>query len=384
MQVMAEALGLALPTSACVPASRRLINELAREAGVQIVANIENGLRTRDILTREAFENALMVHAAIGGSTNALLHLPVIAKEAGIRLTLDDFDELNRKVPWLANVRPSGFHPTNRFWFAGGTQYVIQQLRARLHMNCLTITGKSLGANLKELERRAFFEKAKRYLVQYGVEASDVIRPRTKPMDTAGAVAVLHGNIAPEGAVVKHSALPPRMRRFKGTARPVDGQGAALKAIYRGDVKPGDVLIIRNEGPRRGCPEQFYVTEAISSSRELYESVALVTDGRFSGASRGPAIGHVSPEAAAGGPIGAVRRGDVIEIDIDRRRLDVTGINGRDVGAAGASKTLRERLKRKRAPHWEAPPGILSIYSDLATSAAEGGYFRRGFAREVT
>lgn len=380
MQAMAEALGLALPTSACVPASRRLILDLARRAGERIVANVEIGLRTRDILTPEAFHNALVVHAAIAGSTNALLHLPVIAREAGVKLALDDFDRVNRSIPWLTNVRPSGLHPTTYFWYAGGVQRIIRELRDHLELGCMTVTGRSLGENLRDLERGHFFERTSRYLVEYGLEPSEVIRPPAKPMGRQGSVAVLHGNLAPEGAVVKHSAVAPSMLRFTGRARPMEGQGEALRAVYRGQVRPGDVLIIRYEGPRRGCPEQFYVTEAIASKRELNEGVALVTDGRFSGASRGPVIGHVSPEAMAGGPLAAVEEGDLIAIDIPRRRIDVVGIDGREVGAARASEVLQGRLRRWRPPPWEAPPGILSIYSQLATSAAEGGYFRRSFA----
>jgi dihydroxy-acid dehydratase len=387
MQVMAEALGLALPTAACAPSSRRLILDLARQAGEWIVANVEGGLCTRDILTPEAFHNALVVHAAIAGSTNALLHLPVIAREAGVKLTLDDFDEVNRKAPWLTNVSPSGLHPTTFFWFAGGAQYVIQQLKDHLDLDCMTVTGSTLGVNLRGLEKGHFFERVRRYLVEYDLDVADVIRPPTKPMGREGSVAVLHGNLAPEGAVVKHSAVPRNMLRFTGRAKPVEGQDAALRAVFRGQVKPGDVLIIRYEGPRRGCPEQFYVTEAIASNRELNEGVALVTEGRFSGASRGPAIGHVSPEAMAGGPLAVVEEGDLISIDIPDRRIDVVGIGGREIGPAKASEVLSERRRRWAPMQWAAPPGILSMYAELATSAAEGGYFRRTFARlreEVT
>ena len=380
MQVMAEALGLALPTTACVPSSRRLILDLAREAGERIMANIETGLRTKDILTKEAFENALTVHAAIAGSTNALLHLPVIAREAGLSLDLEDFDAINRKTPWLTNVRPSGFYPTTHYWYAGGTQRILRELRTHLHMDCMTITGRTLGQNLRALERRGFFEKARRYLAEFNLDAPDVIRTKEKPMGEGGSISILRGNLAPGGAVVKHSAVVPEMRKVKGRAHPVEGQDAALKAIYQGKVKPGDILIIRYEGPRRGCPEQFYVTEAIASSKELNESVALITDGRFSGASRGPAIGHVSPEAMAGGPIAVVDTGDLIEIDIPGRRLNVVGIHGKEVGVRRASAELKRRLRSWKAMEWTAPAGILSIYAELATSAAEGGYFRRRFA----
>ena len=380
MQVMAEGLGLALPTSACVPASRRLILELARQAGTQILANIETGLRTRDILSWDSFENALMLHAAIAGSTNALLHMPVIAREAGFHLTLEDFDRIHRRIPWLANVRPSGFHPTTTFWYAGGVQYLIRQLRGKLHMDALTVTGKTLAQNLEGLERHAFFGRAARYLAESNLEVADVLRSPAKPMGKGGAVSILHGNLAPDGAVVKHSAVVRAMWTVRGRAKPVEGQEAALRAIFRNEVRPGDILLIRYEGPRRGCPEQFYVTEAIASSRELNESVALVTDGRFSGASRGPAIGHVSPEAMAGGPVAVVEEDDLIEIDIPGRRLDVVGVDGKEVGVERATQVLKSRLAKWKPIEWDAPPGILSVYSELATSAADGGYFRRNFA----
>ncbi len=380
MQVMAEGLGLALPTSACVPASRRLILELARQAGSQIVRNIETGLRTRDILSWESFENALVLHAAIAGSTNALLHLPVIAREAGFTLTLEDFDRIHRRTPWLANVRPSGLHPTTAFWYAGGVQRLIRELRGKLHLDALTVTGKTLGANLEALEARGFFDRTLRYLAESQLQVEDVLRPVARPMGKGGAVSILRGNLAPGGAVVKHSAVVPQMWHLRGRAKPVEGQDAALRAIFRNEVRPGDILIIRYEGPRRGCPEQFYVTEAIASSRKLNESVALVTDGRFSGASRGPAIGHVSPEAMAGGPVAVVEEDDLIEIDIPRRRLNVVGVDGKEVGADRATKVLTDRLGDWKPMRWEAPPGILSVYSELATSAAEGGAFRRSFA----
>lgn len=380
MQVMAEALGLALPTAAGVPATRRDIRTLARNAGSRIVTMVEEGLRTRDILTREAFDNAVMVHAAIGGSTNVLLHLPVIAKEAGVKLDLDDFDELNRRVPWLANVRPSGFHPATYFWYAGGAQRVIGELQDHLHMEAMTVTGRTLRQNLKDMDNSGFFHKVARYLAEYQLEATDVLRTKAKPMGKEGSIAVLKGNIAPDGAVVKFAAVPEAMLHFKGRAKPFEGQDSAIKAIFDGKVLPGDAVIIRYEGPRRGCPEQFYATEAIASKKELNEGVALLTDGRFSGASRGPVIGHISPEAMAGGPIAAVEEGDLVEIDIPQRRLNFLGPKGRALDPKEAEGVLKERLKGWRPPRgMDMPPGILSIYGELATSAAEGGYFRRTF-----
>ncbi|MFQ5761933.1 MAG: dihydroxy-acid dehydratase [Candidatus Bathyarchaeia archaeon] len=380
MQVMSEILGLALPGSACAPAHQRDLTTLARRAGQQIVRLVEQGLTPRQVLTRKAFENAIMVHSAISGSTNVLLHLPIIAREAGVNLTIHDFDRIQRGVPFITNIRPAGFHPASFFWYAGGTQYVIKQLREHLHMDALTVTGRSLEENLRELERVNYFQKVSRYLINYKLQVEDVIRPLDQPLNKNGAIAVLRGNLAPEGAVVKQTAVDPAMLVFKGKVKAFDGQQSTLDAIYAGTVQSGDILVTRYEGPRRGCPEQFYVTEAIASSPKLAVSVALVTDGRFSGATRGPAIGHVSPEAMSGGPIAVVEDEDIVSVDIPNRRLEVVGIKGREVGAEKAEEILHDRLKS-----WTAPSGLdfaggfLSVYSRLAVSAAEGGYMQRSF-----
>lgn len=381
MQVMAEAMGLTVPTSANIPYSQKELFTNARRAGERIVEMINEGLTTRKILTKEAFENAVMVHAAISGSTNALLHLPVIAKEAGVKLTLDVFDKLNAKIPTLVNVRPTGVHTTTMFWYAGGVQRVIKELQRILHMDCLTVTGKTLRENLVDLEKKDYFRKVSRYLANWKILQNDVIKSMGKPLNKEGAIAILRGNLAPEGALVKKSAMDPSMRVFKGVAKPFDGQESALKAVFDGTVKAGDIVIIRYEGPKRGMPEQFYVTEAIASNKNLWAGVALITDGRFSGASRGPAIGHVSPEAMSGGPIAVVREGDIVLVDIPHKRLDVVGVEGREVGREEASKVLKKRLLRFNLPDGLAfNEGLLGIYARLATSGAKGGYIERGFS----
>lgn len=380
MQVMAEALGMALPTSASIPVSQKEIFSLARRAGRRIVELVNQGITIRKILTREAFENAVMIHSAIGGSTNTLLHLPVIAREAGVKLSIEDFDWLQRKIPTLTDIRPIGFHPVSYFWYAGGVQYIIKQLKAHLHMDSLTVTGRTVAENLEEVERGGFFEKGVRYLTNYKLKNEEIIRPFTNPLYRGGTVAVLKGNLAPLGAVAKIPTIDPKMRVHKGPARPIDGQREALEAIYKGRVKPGDILVVRYEGPKMGAPEMFYVTEAIASSSTLSSSVALLTDGRFSGASRGPCVGHISPEAMSGGPIAALREGDIVLIDIPQRKLSVVGVEGEEVGELKASAVLKRRLRGWRTPLEKAPRGgVLSLYSRLAVSAAEGGFFERSF-----
>jgi dihydroxy-acid dehydratase len=361
MQVMCEVLGIALPTSALAPARSFAALRLANRAGLVIKDLIDSGLKAREILTWEAFENAVMVHAATGGSTNALLHLPAIAHECGFELDLSLFDEVNRKIPYLCDVRPSGKYPANLLWYAGGAYAVMRKIQQHLHLDCVTVSGKTLGENLRELETSGFFRKAGEYMANYKMRVSDVIKDA--PI-SIGSIAVLYGNLAPEGAVVKTSAVDPEMCRFKGRAKVFDSQEDAIDAIFANRVKSGDAVIIRYEGPRgSGMPEQFYVTEAISSHPVLQKSVALITDGRFSGASRGPCIGHVSPEAASGGVIAVVEEGDAILVDIPERRLQLE---------------VPEDVIVKRLEEWDPPKrkhtsGFLGVYMKLAISASRGG-----------
>ena len=303
MQCMAEALGMALPGNALVPATMRDLTEYSRKAGKQVVRLTKAGITPSMIMTKEAFCNAIVVHSAIGGSTNALIHLPAIAKELGIELDPELFNEINRKIPHIGNVNPSGKHLTESFWFAGGIPMVQIMLKDHLDLDVLTVTGKTLGENLEEIQREGFFERNIGYLHNYGLEREDVITPveTTKEM---GSIAVLKGNLAPEGAVVKYSACEESMRKHQGKAVVFNCEEDAHDAVVEGRINPGEIMIIRYEGPRgSGMPEMLMTTEAIVCDHKLNGKVSLITDGRFSGATRGAAIGHVSPEAAVGGPM---------------------------------------------------------------------------------
>ena len=373
MQSLSEALGVAFPCSAVMPAVMNDIRQNAEACGRRIVEMVADGMKTGDILTKEAFENAIMVHAAIGGSLNALLHLPTISREVGIAIRPELWDELNREVPFLLNVRPSGKYPAFFFWFAGGVQGIIRQIKDCLHLDAMTVTGRTVGENLKELEKRHFFDGVKRYLTNYMLSAEDVISPASKPIEE-GALAILRGNLAPENAVVKYSAVPREMFKHTGPAIVFEDEKEAFNAIIGGKVKKGSVIVIRYVGPKGcGMPEMFYPTEALASSPELHDTTALITDGRFSGASRGPCVGYVSPEAMEGGPIAIVNDGDLIEIDIPGRGLNLVGVKGRKEKPGDMDKIIKERLSG-----WSQPPqkfgGVLGLYTTMASSAMQGGY----------
>lgn len=375
MQCMAEALGVALPGSALVPATMRDIFAYARWAGRAIMNLVEKQLRPSDIMTPAAFRNAIIVHSAIGGSTNATLHLPSIARELGLELDAQQFDEINRIIPHIGNINPSGEHLTESFWFAGGIPAVQWALREYLDLNVLTVTGKTLGENLEELRSSGFFERAEGYLHNYGLKKEEVILPPEQAGEV-GSIAVLKGNLAPEGSVIKYSACAQSMRRMQGAVRVYNSEEAAHDAVVRGDINPGEILVIRYEGPRgSGMPEMLMTTEAIVCDRRLNGSVSLITDGRFSGATRGAAIGHVSPEAAAGGPLAYLCDGDIVEYDIEKRTLNVVGIQGKLVGADAATAVLEER---KGTMPLRTPPvrkGVLKRYTEFAISAMKGaGY----------
>lgn len=377
MQAMAEALGLALPTSALRPPHLMMMERGCREVGNQIVKLIERGLSSREILTEKALENAIAVHAAIGGSTNALLHLPAIAHEVGLSFSLERVQQINERTPFIVNTRPSGEHPTTMLWYAGGVARVMWELRELLHLDAITATGKTLGQNLDYLEWSGWFEQILRFLANYGLSVEGVIRSVSKPLDKRGAVVILKGNLAPDGAVVKRSAVAPAMHHFVGKARVFDHQEDALKAIFEGNITLGTAVVIRYEGPRgSGMPEQFYVTEAIASEPALSAGVALITDGRFSGASRGPCIGHVSPEAAAGGPIAVIEDGDLILVDLNQRRLDLIGVGGEECPAEQMKSIIGQRLSQWQPPRPRFEKGLLGLYCRLATSASEGGWLK--------
>ncbi len=373
MQCMSEALGLALPGSALIPASLTEIGRLARQAGRQVMALAKKGLRVSDILTEDAFENAIKVHAAISGSTNALLHLPAIAHELGIRVEAERFDRLNREIPYLTDIQPSGRYLNELFWYAGGVPRVQVELRDILNLKVPTVTGRSLGENLRNLEKDGFFRRGEGYLANFKLRREDVIR-KVKDSKAFGSIAVLKGNIAPEGAVVKYAAVSAEMRVHEGPARVFDREEDAHQAILRGRIRPGSVVVIRYEGPRgSGMPEILSTTEALVTNPRLHNT-AIVTDGRFSGATRGPCIGHVSPEAVQGGPIALVEDGDLILIDIPRRILSVVGIRGKRLPPKAIAAALEERKKRWKPRPPRHPAGILRRYAVQAVSAMKGAY----------
>lgn len=374
MQCMAEALGLALPGSALVPATMRDLPAIARAAGRKILELVEKEIRPSGILTPAAFRNAIVVHSAIGGSTNALLHLPAIAKELGMELDPELFNEINRQIPHIGNINPSGQHLTESFWFAGGIPKVQWMLREHLDLDVMTVTGKTLGENLEELASGGFFRRNEGYLHNYGLTPEQVITPveTTREM---GSIAVLKGSLAPEGAVVKYSACEESMRVHTGRAVVFDCEEDAHAAVVEGRIQPGEIMVIRYEGPRgSGMPEMLMTTEAIVCDHKLNGKVSLITDGRFSGATRGAAIGHVSPEAAAGGPIAYIETGDILSYDIAARTIDIVGIAGQRLSPEEIGRILAER-KASKPLKTRSYRGVLKRYTALADSAMKGaGY----------
>jgi dihydroxy-acid dehydratase len=374
-QVISEALGLALPGSALIPSPLTRHLRVARAAGKQVLRLVEDDLRPSKILTRESFENAIVLHAAVGGSTNALLHLPAIAREAGIDVTIDDFDRIHRRVPVLANAKTTGRYPVEYLWYAGGVPAVMLAVKDLLHLDCLTVTGKTLGENLDQIEASTFFFETGGYLANVKVAAPEIIRPRDDPFGPEGGVAVLRGNLAPGGAVIKHFSVPREMHVHTGPARVFDTEDQAVEALLARDVKPGDVVVIRYEGPRaNGMPEMYYATAIIAASKELTATCAVVTDGRYSGAAKGPAVGHVTPEALDGGPIALLEDGDLIEINVPERRLAVVGTADGALSPEAVDALLAERRRRWTRPKPRHERGILSLYSRVAASPSEGAY----------
>ena len=375
MQIMAEALGLMLPGSALLPATGKELRTMAGQAGRQAVWLAKQKLLPREMVTINSFENAIMVHAAISGSTNSLLHLPAIAKEFGIELDGDTFDTLHRGAHYLLDIRPTGRWPAQYFYYAGGVPAVMEEIKAQLHLDVMTVTGKTLGENLEDLKKNGYYRHGEEYLKKLGLTRQEILRDFEHPMGRNGTVAILRGNLAPEGAVIKHSAVAKEMQKAVLTARPFDCEEEALAAVLEGDIQPGEAVIIRYEGPRgSGMPEMFYTTEAISSNEALVTTVALLTDGRFSGATRGPAIGHISPEAAAGGPIALVEEGDLIEIDVEKRLLQIVGVNGEVKSAAEMEKELAGRKQKWRPKEANYKSGVLKLFSEHAISPSKGGY----------
>ena len=377
MQVMGESLGLMLPGSALMPATCEDLRAVAKKAGQQVMKLAQLGLRPRDIVTMDSFENAIMVHAAISGSTNSLLHIPAIAHEFGLELDAELFDRMHRGAHYLLDIRPAGKWPAQFFYYAGGVPRIMEEIRPFLHLDCMTVTGKTLGENLEELKSNGFYDKCDRYCAEHGITREDVIRPYSKAIGTEGAIAILKGNLAPEGAVIKHTACPKEMFQATLNARPFDCEEDAIHAVLTHEIRPGDAVFIRYEGPKgSGMPEMFYTSEAISSDKELGRSIALITDGRFSGASTGPSIGHVSPEAADGGPIALVEEGDLIHIDIPARKLEIVGVRGERKSPDEIEAILAQRKAAWKPRPSKYPSGVLKIFSEHAVSPMKGGYMK--------
>ena len=351
MQCLTEAIGMTLPYMATAESTGMERTRLAAEAGGRVMKLLEKGITPRKIMTEAAFRNAITIDMVLGGSTNTVLHLKAIANECGYDLPLTLFDEISKKTPHLCSMAPAGPYKIKDLHKAGGIPAVMTRVKKLLDLNVMTATGEKLGENLRDVK----------------IFDDEVIRPIDKPVHKEGGIAILSGNLAPDGAVAKMAAISPKMWTFIGKARVFDQEEPAVKAIYEGEIKPGDILVIRYEGPKGGpgMREMLVGTSAIVGMG-LGEEVALITDGRFSGASRGPCIGHVSPEAAAGGPIALIENGDKITIDIPNRRLDL------DV----SEKELVRRKERWSPPMSKVRKGYLLRYSMLVTSADKGAVLK--------
>jgi len=347
MACVTEALGLSLPGSATIPAedSRRL--RTARATGETVVELVRKDMRPSSILTEEAFENAIMVDLALGGSTNTVLHLSAVAQEMGVPLSLETFDSLARRVPHLCNMNPGGPYMMDELDRAGGIPAVMREISPLLHLDASTITGKTVAENIRDAR----------------IRDREIIRPLSDPVHKEGGLAILRGNLAPNGAVVKTAAVPPEMSLYSGKARVFDSEEAGMKAIMDGRIGKGDVVVIRYEGPKGGpgMREMLSVTGAIAGIG-LLKSVALITDGRFSGGSQGLCVGHVSPEAAEGGPIAIVEEGDTIEINISERRLTLK------LG----EEEIRSRMNAWKPTQRKELRGYLRRYQAMVGSANTG------------
>lgn len=349
MNCLTEAIGMGLQGNGTIPAVYSERIKLAKHAGMKVMQLLEKNIRPLDIMTEKAFMNALTVDMALGCSTNTMLHLPAIAKEAGVKLNLDIANEISAKTPNLCHLAPAGHTYMEDLNEAGGVYAVMNELTKLnlLNTDLITATGKTVAENIEGCE----------------IKDTDIIRPVTNPYSTTGGIAVLKGNLAPDGCVVKRSAVAPEMLQHKGSARVFDCEEDAIEAIHAGNIKPGDVVVIRYEGPKGGpgMREMLNPTSAIMGSG-LGHCVALITDGRFSGATRGAAIGHISPEAAVGGPIALVEEGDTIEIDINANTINLL---------------ISDEEFAKRKAEWKPrqpkiTTGYLARYAKLVTSGAQG------------
>lgn len=356
MACVTEALGLSLPGCATAICGLAKKKRIAYESGIRVVELVKKGIKPLDIVTEKSFRNAIRIDMALGGSTNAVLHIMAVAKEAGVNITLDDFDRISRNTPHIVSLQPGGEYLMEDLDAAGGIPAVMKRLRDLME-DAPTVSGLSI---YEIADRARIFDE-------------ELIRTLDNPYHKEGGIAVLYGNLAPEGAVIKQTAVSDKMRVFKGKARVFDREEDALSAILGGEIKPGDVVVIRYEGPKGGpgMREMLAPTSSIVGMG-LSDSVALITDGRFSGGTQGPCIGHVSPEAQEGGPIALVKDGDEIYIDIPNRKLEILVDDEELARRKNEWKPIEKRVKR----------GYLARYSEFVTSASTGAVFRDIAGRE--
>jgi len=350
MNCLTEALGMALPGNGTIPAVDNRRRQLARQAGEQAVTLWRKNIRPRDIITDRSLRNAFTVDMALGGSTNSVLHLAAVANEAGIPFDLRKINEVSDKTPYICKLSPAGEYHIEDLDRSGGVPAIMKEVKDLLDLETMTVTGKTTGRNITGAR----------------VYDRDVIRTRAKAYSQTGGLAVLFGNLAPDGAVTKKGAVAPGMMTFKGPARVFDSEELATKAIMGNKIKPGDVIIVRYEGPKGGPGMREMLTPtSLITGMGMDDKVFLITDGRFSGGSRGAAIGHVSPEAASRGPIAALREGDIISIDIPKNRLDVQL----------SKKEIADRLAKVKTFEPRFKTGYLARYSEKVSSASTGAVF---------
>ena len=353
MNCLTEALGMSLPGSGTIPAVTAARQRLAKVTGMKIMELVEKDIKPLDIMTERSFLNAITADMALGGSTNTVLHLPAIAHECGFKLELDRFREINEKTPHMCKLSPAGTHHIQDLDEAGGIPAVLAELSKKdlLYLDLLTVTGKQMGENIKDK----------------GIVNPEVIRPLNNPYSPKGGLAILKGNIAPLGAVVKEAAVAPEMLCHKGPARVFESEEECCQALIDGKISKGDVIVIHYEGPKGGPGMREMLTPtAMVAGLGLDKDVALITDGRFSGATRGASIGHASPEAAEGGPIAAVKEGDIIQIDIPNCSLNVLI----------SDEELKTRLASWQPREPKITKGYLARYAKLVTSASTGAVFK--------
>ena len=350
MCCIAEVIGMSLPRCALAHAVSAKKRRIAKQSGRRIVEMIKEDLTPRKIMTREALRNGIAASMAMGASTNSTLHIPAIAHEGGIELGFNDFDDISRLVPYICNIKPSGKYPLSVLEEQGGIPAVMKAIESKLDTAQLTVTGRTIAENLKDVP-----------LVE-----NDLIYPLSAPKSHEGGIAILHGNIAPDGAVVKVSGVKPSMHYFEGRARIFHSMEEASAAVSNDEIKKGDILVITYEGPKGGPGmREMHMTTSLIVGRGMDESCALLTDGRFSGSTRGPCIGYISPEAAAGGPIAAVREGDKIIIDIPNRKLTL----------CVPDEEIASRLKEVKHIRKDRTPA-LNRYAALVTSADQGAVLK--------